>query len=573
MDVLSRIPLLSGLLNSDNTANLDTAKTLLDWINQKDQESSLASVAEKCLAALDRFDENSLNELSSESLKTIELSNNAEMTLIKGLEDRFFGLETIMLEAKRLVTELTDLSCAIYQNQQRASNLKDRSIFPDLCKSHRAQLQHMLKNHQQLRDIRRRCAQAKVELSSNIHARLRWIMFVERRLADVDSKVLIYRETIRRLKRHLEMIQQVHIAPRVYLSAIVEVVRRRKFSGAFLPWAQRMAELSSNIHRKEKQNRSAFTEDVSSHFVCTLFPGLNDMPPPYAVDAPEPFDLFLPQLTLDDVNQLAELLPEYSDLLRVGDQAEFATMCMCNMKQSENTDASMIDQDQSVQDKLMADLEEHVKTRDVQQQRIAELEQQLIVKNGLEQRIAELEEQLKDHELLVRRTAELEQEILAKGVVERRVTDLEAELASQSNMNNVQKLRIEELELQLAQYREREAEFAALQEQQRLSTIDAQRVSELEEKLKTLTVQEERIKELEDQLKMRDNQISRIVDLEDEIKLKSSQARQAEELEEQLRAREALVLQLQAQCSSNPTITRSLSMANTAVLDKVAVLR
>ncbi|KAI1287600.1 RB1-inducible coiled-coil protein 1 [Halotydeus destructor] len=318
LDLLSRIPLLPGLVNSDNAVL--QSSSLLDWINQKDCESNLESIAEKCLLALDRFDGNSLSDLKEQSHKVLENANSSDMQEIKGLEERLFGLDKLMAEAKKFTAEQTDLSGAIYQNQQRASNLRDVSIFPDLCKSHQTQLQHMLKNHQQLRDIRRRCMQAKKELSSNIHSRLRWIMFVEKKLADLDSKVLIYRETIRRLRRHLEMIEQVHVAPQIYMSAVVEVVRRKKFSGTFLQWATKLAQFSAHVYLKENGMREAFNTETLSHFVSTLFPGLEDRLPSFACDSPEPFDLFLPSLTDCEISYLRELIPELTDLLHTPDE-------------------------------------------------------------------------------------------------------------------------------------------------------------------------------------------------------------------------------------------------------------
>ena len=61
------------------------------------------------------------------------------------------------------------------QNENRARNLADVSVLPDLCNSHRHQLVVMLKNHQSLHDIRRRCMLAKEELSINLHTRLRLV--------------------------------------------------------------------------------------------------------------------------------------------------------------------------------------------------------------------------------------------------------------------------------------------------------------------------------------------------------------------------------------------------------------
>ncbi len=65
------------------------------------------------------------------------------------------------------------MSQGFVANQNRARNLADKSVLPDLCASHRRQLLVMLKNHQSLRDIKRRCTLAKEELSANLHTRLR----------------------------------------------------------------------------------------------------------------------------------------------------------------------------------------------------------------------------------------------------------------------------------------------------------------------------------------------------------------------------------------------------------------
>ena len=146
------------------------------------------------------------------------------------------------------------------QNQARAGKLGDPSIFPDLCASHRRQLRVMLENHSKLRDICLRCAKAKEELSQNLHTRLRqvsasvtflpkvakfesivfvhppfrWIMYVEQSICEIDNKLLMYHESVKRLQKHLKIVQQIHLAPQLYLSAVREVVRRRNFSKTFL---------------------------------------------------------------------------------------------------------------------------------------------------------------------------------------------------------------------------------------------------------------------------------------------------------------------------------------------------
>lgn len=59
-------------------------------------------------------------------------------------------------------------------------------------------------------------------------------MFVEQQMVDSNQKLIIYHENLKRLQRYLEVLQQIHLTPTTYLNAVVEVVRRREFSQAYL---------------------------------------------------------------------------------------------------------------------------------------------------------------------------------------------------------------------------------------------------------------------------------------------------------------------------------------------------
>ena len=61
----------------------------------------------------------------------------------------------------------------------------------------------------------------------------RWVMLVEKRICDVDGKLIIYHENLKRLRKRLEVLKQIHDATDIYASLVVEVVRRRKFSSTF----------------------------------------------------------------------------------------------------------------------------------------------------------------------------------------------------------------------------------------------------------------------------------------------------------------------------------------------------
>lgn len=278
------------------SAGSEEVLSLLRWISAKDNQSSLEQVADQCSRGLEQFDERVMQSLKAEANAAIENANKQDMKEIKGLGERLFALEQLMVQTKRLVHEQGELAQGFVQNQNRASNLGDASVLPDLCNSHKRQLIVMMQNHNQVRDIRRRCTKAKEELSVNIHRRLKWIMYVENKMMEVDSKLVMYNESLKRLRRHLEVLQQIHLAPQMYMSAVAEVVRRRTFSQAFLVWASNLACQLLTVHSEELARRREFQSKFDGHFLNTLFPGLEDTPPPFATQAPSVFDNGLPKV-------------------------------------------------------------------------------------------------------------------------------------------------------------------------------------------------------------------------------------------------------------------------------------
>lgn len=85
-----------------------------------------------------------------------------------------------------------------------------------------------------MRDLLHRVVNAKIELCLNLNARLKWLVFMQGHYSELDSKLVYGYQNLDNLQRHLDVLQQVHTAPTLYLSSIVEVVRRRKLSQAML---------------------------------------------------------------------------------------------------------------------------------------------------------------------------------------------------------------------------------------------------------------------------------------------------------------------------------------------------
>lgn len=323
------------------------AVTLLQWISTKDNQSTLEQMVEQCGRGLEQLDERVLEALRAEVQSALDAATKMDMKEIKGLEERLCGLEQLMFESKRIVQEQSDLATAFQQNQVRANNLGDASILPDLCASHRRQLHVMSQNHIRLRDIRKRCNRAKEELSVNLYHRLRWIMYVENRMCDVASKLMIYHENLKRLRRHLEVVRQIQMAPQMYVCAVGEVVRRRTFSQAFLAWAGELASQLQAVHSEELARRRDFQSRFEGHFLNTLFPGMEDCPPPFATQAPIPFDIMLPKLSKEDVDRLKTDVPNLAMSLTVpelGQLADFFARSVPRNKKSVDKDATTIEE-------------------------------------------------------------------------------------------------------------------------------------------------------------------------------------------------------------------------------------
>ena len=231
-------------------------------------------------------------------LGAVEAASNNQMKEIRGLGDRLSGLEQLLLEAKKKVTEQQDLAAAFLQNQARASGLRDTSILPDLCASHRQQLLVMMRNHQYIISIRKRCEKAKEELSHNLYTRLKWVMFIQRQMAEHGGQLCLYHEELKRLSRRLEVMEQLHLAPSIYLATLVEVVRRRSFSQQFTKKAGMIAGTFGEVHAEEVRQREVFQEKLNKHFLCTMFRGMEDSPPDFATVAPCEFDTELPAISL-----------------------------------------------------------------------------------------------------------------------------------------------------------------------------------------------------------------------------------------------------------------------------------
>lgn len=339
--LLGKIPVLPALLSAEPNDE-QRGMMLLDWINSTDKKSSLKEMASQCKACLRQLVAEGLEKCRGEVQRVMELVDNQHMLQIRGVEEWLINLEELMDRARKLVQNQQDYLQAFLHNQSSFSRSKDPSVLPDLSESHVKQLKIMLQHHEDLRDIRRRCVAAKNKLCDNLKERLRWIIYVQKIISEAQVRMMYTMVATRQLRRQLEICRQIHMAPHTYLRAVTEVIRRRHFSQTFLQWAGMLSSQCQRLHQLEVQARKDFNSQFSKHFLHALFPGMDDLPPPFATRNPRSFDENLPPLSAEDLEVLRKALPEMSELLQPPDTVELPTVALqsSDVMQSCGDDAS-----------------------------------------------------------------------------------------------------------------------------------------------------------------------------------------------------------------------------------------
>jgi hypothetical protein len=344
--VLHRIPVFPALLNPDVNPEMSMVSSisfssgsnesvsLLEWINSRGSSQSLELVAESCYKSLQQLDHELLDDLRTKVNNAVEGAQNSQMKEVRGLGDRLSGLEQLLLEAKRIVTEQQELAAAFLQNQQRAYGLKDASILPDLCASHRQQLLVMKKNHQSIMSICSRTAKAKNELSANLHHRMKWVVFIQNQMSEVGQLLVMHVEELKRLRRKLDVVEQIHMAPSIYMATAVEVVRRRAFADHYLYKANSLADTFSSLHDEELVLRINFQSKLKKHFLSKMFPGMEDQPPSFATSKPVVFDNQLPEITLADVELLRNQFPDLAKSLSLPEENALSNLLAKSFNQT-----------------------------------------------------------------------------------------------------------------------------------------------------------------------------------------------------------------------------------------------
>ena len=171
-------------------------------------------------------------------------------------------------------------------------------------------------------------------------------------MADHGHKLVLYHEELRRLGRRLEVMEQLHLAPSIYVATVVEVmmmmmmmtitmindddqvVRRRSFSQQYTKKAGLIAGTFSEVHSEELRTRQLFQEKLNRHFLASMFNGMEDIPPDFATIPPDIFDNNLPKITLQDLETLRAEFPNIAESLSMPDRNVLSSLLTKSFNQA-----------------------------------------------------------------------------------------------------------------------------------------------------------------------------------------------------------------------------------------------
>ncbi|CAF4767829.1 unnamed protein product [Pieris macdunnoughi] len=283
--------------------------TLLHWILAQGNKASLQDILDYCQKALALIDAEPLKESEAQLCHILEYANLHGLKQIKGIEDRLYGLDQLLNDVKKLEKDQRDQAASIIQCRDRLNSACDPTVLQTLVQSHCCQLEKLLVGHEKIVDIKRRIAKSKEELSQVLKARLEAVLRIENSMSVQDAHAMLSFQCLSRLSRYFGIVWQLHQAPAVFVRAVHEVSRRRCFSDAHMKWATDLAEKLLRIHEEEVNRRQEFSSIFEGHFLKSLFPGITDMPPTFATQAPPAFDGKLPKLTNEDVDFVTQTFP------------------------------------------------------------------------------------------------------------------------------------------------------------------------------------------------------------------------------------------------------------------------
>ncbi len=120
----------------------------------------------------------------------------------------------------------------ILSTSERALRSGDAGTIADLVLSHHKSLELMANYYQQLEASGREMERSKIALTKHIHAKLKEVTQLQKRVADSNNQLVMLHEHVKLAKKRFEILEQVCTAPDILGSVLSEVERRRYYNSS-----------------------------------------------------------------------------------------------------------------------------------------------------------------------------------------------------------------------------------------------------------------------------------------------------------------------------------------------------
>ncbi|CAF4064310.1 unnamed protein product [Rotaria sp. Silwood2] len=299
---------------NDNDIQTGGDISLFEWVTAQLANMKVDDIINGCVHFIDECSEELLSSLNTEMDGLFRRISNHELKHMVGIEERFALLQNELSNAKRLQYEQKDCADYLISQRQRFSsnvgNQRDWALIKDISGIHSQNLIEISKRHQKLIDIERKIRKSKQEIIDQLHRRFKNLMLLQRHLVDYDTKLSVYTHKLNRTRKTMAFLQQLNQAPNLYYSFLNECIRRKQYSNIFNRFSETIHHETKNIHNDEISKREQFIKQYEPHFLFNLLPALK-ISPTFFIKEPLPLlDFNLPDITLNELDQLFEEFPE-----------------------------------------------------------------------------------------------------------------------------------------------------------------------------------------------------------------------------------------------------------------------
>ncbi|CAF1195459.1 unnamed protein product [Rotaria sp. Silwood1] len=299
---------------NENDIQTEGDMSLFEWITAQLANVKVDDIINGCTHFIDECSEELLSSLNIEIDVLFKKISNPELKHMIGIEERFALLQNELKNAKHLQHEQKDCAEYLISQRQRFSsnvgNQRDKTLIKDISGIHSQNLIEISKRHQKLIDIEKKIRKSKQEIIDQLHRRFKSLMVLQRHLVDHDTKLSVYTHKLNRTRKTMTFLQQLNQAPNLYYSFLYECIRRKQYSNIFNQFSEIIHHETKNIHNDEISKREQFIKQYEPHFLFNLLPALKILPT-FFIKEPLPLlDLNLPDITLNELDQLFEEFPE-----------------------------------------------------------------------------------------------------------------------------------------------------------------------------------------------------------------------------------------------------------------------